>query len=363
MLAFLWALVSTAAGPARVVKPVSLHAISATSVGIDWETDQPVAVSVALTGPKAPAEGTGKPATHHLVAVQGLQPGTQYRYECRAGVDVMARGAFWTAPARDDKAPFTFAVVGDARNHAQWARTAAAILEKGPRFLVDTGDSVNRGDGADWRDYYTAAQTLFAQMPVFATRGNHDGPDGYAEYNPWPPGGLGPSAYAFTYGNAAFVTLDSNFPDDARQRTYVERALGALTGGPLFVFQHHPLFSCGRHGSSPELQEAYKPLFERYRVTADFAGHDHDLIEWLPLGGVRYVVSGGGGTSAYSLSGCEGLPFAKEGYGFVIVKVEGAAVSMTFFDERGIEVHQSAPLRAAGAIVPNADLLLLRGNH
>jgi hypothetical protein len=360
MLAILSALVSTAAGPAHLVKPVSLHAISATSVGIDWETEEAVAVTVAVSGPKSSMEVAGKAATHHLVPLQGLLPGTQYRYECRAGADVLARGSFWTAPGRDDKGPFTFAVVGDARNHGQWARMAAAILEKGPRFVVDTGDSVNRGDAADWRDYYTAARGLFAQTPVFATRGNHDGLEGYAEYNPWPPGGLGPSVYAFTYGNAAFVTLDSNFPDDARQRGYVEKALAALTGGPLFVFQHHPLYSCGRHGSSPELQEAYRPLFERYRVTADFAGHDHDLIEWKPLGGVRYVVSGGGGTTPYSLEGCDGLPFAKEGHGFVIVKVEGAAVSMSFFDERGIDVHQSAPLSAAGAAVPNADLSVLR---
>jgi hypothetical protein len=271
----------------------------------------------------------------------------------------MARGAFWTAPARDDKGAFTFAVVGDSRSHLQWAQMAAAILQKAPRFVIDTGDNVNRGDAADWRDFYVAGQTLFTQTPVFATRGNHDGLEGYAEYNPWPPGGLGPSAYAFTYGNAAFVTFDSNFPDEPRQRAFVERALGALTGGPLFVFQHHPLFSCGRHGSSRELQQAYQPLLEHYRVTADFAGHDHDLIEWQLLGGVRYVVSGGGGTSPYSLSGCDGQPFAKEGYGFVIVKVEGASVSMTYFDERGVEVHQSPALRAPGAAVPNADLSIL----
>jgi hypothetical protein len=335
----MWSLLTAAvvASSPMFLKPPSLHTVSATGVTVDYEASAPVERQLTVTGPGAPKVPAGQAAARHTVAITGLSPNSEYRYEVKLGEGV-SRGSFWTAPATGAATPFTFAVVGDSRDHGHWARLSAAILEKAPRFVLDTGDNVNRGDADDWRDYFVAGQTLFAHAPVFATRGNHDGPVLYPAYNPSPPG-AGPSAYAFDYGNARFVTFDSNEGEEPTQRTFVERALGLGGKGPLFVFQHHPLFSCGAHGSSVTLQTAYRSLFEQRHVAVDFAGHDHDLILWKPLGGVRYVVSGGGGTAVYPLLGCEGQPFAKQGYGFVLVKVDGARWSLTFFDDQGIELH------------------------
>lgn len=57
---------------------------------------------------------------------------------------------------------------------------------------------------------------------------------------------------------------------------------------------HHPAYSAGHHGSTPDVQENWVPLFERYDVPLVLAGHDHDYQRSLPLDGVTYVVSGGG---------------------------------------------------------------------
>ena len=76
----------------------------------------------------------------------------------------------------DAHADFTFAVVGDARAHAEWATVSAAIRAKNPRFAIQTGDNNDAsGSAANWEDYYNVAKPFFANVTVFAAQGNHDG--------------------------------------------------------------------------------------------------------------------------------------------------------------------------------------------
>jgi hypothetical protein len=333
------------AAPAAFSKPVSLHRVTPRSVMLDCELGAPDDLSVTLTGPGGSVvTAASKRSTHHRLTVGGLRPGSSYDYACRAGAAV-ARGTFWTAPPEGAAAPFTFAVLGDTRDHGQWASVAAAVAREKPRFVLDTGDSSSTDDEASWRDFFEAGRALFGGAPLFATRGNHDRVDLFARFKP-SPDGPGPSLYAFTYGNARFVAFDSNAPDDAAQKAFVAQALSTRGPGPLFVFQHHPLFSCGGHGSSTGLQKAFRGIFETAHVAVDFAGHDHDLIEWQPVAGVRYVVSGGGGSLTYPLSGCEGQPFARQSFGFTLVDVDGSDVTMRFLDGQGIEIHRSGPLQS-----------------
>jgi len=345
-----------AAAP-KWVTPVSLRALTPNSVELDFETDAAVSAHVELATAKGPAGGLtdAQHKARHSLPLEGLQPDTAYTWKLDAG-GAQAEGSFRTAPAPGTATPFTFAVVGDSRDHLTWAELAHAILEKHPRFVITTGDSIVGGDSAEqWRDYFVAARELFANTPIYAVQGNHDLGENYARFNPPPSTGIGPSTYAFTYGNAGFVALDSNTPDDSAQRAFVTHALGALSGGPLFVFHHAPLYSCGIHGSDPQLQAAFQPLFEKARVTLDFGGHDHDLIMWEPIHGVRYAVSGGGGTVTYPLHGCRG-PFAKKGYGFMLVHVAGAKVSAGFFDAHGLQLYATGTFDAAGPRVPQVDL-------
>ena len=328
---------------------VSLHAAGPHGVTLLFETEGPVAARVTARAGKAEvAAQDSAPATRHLLRLEKLAPDTEYAYEVAAG-DARAAGRFRTAPEDGKPQAFTFVVAGDARDHLAWAQVARAIQEQHPRFLVVTGDSVRGGLGPDdWRDYYRAAQELFADVPVFSAMGNHDVSADYDPYNPAPAGTSGtPRYYAFAWGNAAFVALDSNHADDPAQLQWMKQALAPPPHGPLFVFQHHPLYSCGAHGSSAKLQAVWQPLFEQAHVTTDFAGHDHDLIAWAPVHGVRYVVSGGAGTVLYPLEGeCQG-PFAKASYGFMSVTVDGEKVTQTFFDERGQKLYAEPTFSAA----------------
>ncbi len=70
---------------------------------------------------------------------------------------------------------------------------------------------------------------------------------------------------------------------------------------------------------------------------------------------MRYVVSGGGGTSLYSLSGCQG-PYSKSTYGFMMVDVNGASITQTFYDASGSQLYTTGAFNAAGASVNFANL-------
>ncbi len=342
---------------ATITKATSLHAVTRSSIVVFFMTDVAVAASVqygtsALTN--TVTESTA--VTRHVVSLTGLTADTQYQYKVQAGT-ATSSGTFTTALdyAANPK-PFSFAVVGDARGHAEWSTVAASVLAKNPRFFVQTGDNNDSaGSAANWEDYYNSAPGLFANVPVFAAQGNHDTGSNYSVYNIAPQSSSGSDLYyAFVYGNAAFVAINTN-SSSSTMNTWVSNALGQLTGGPLFAFHHHPLYSCGSHGSDTTLQGTYQSMFESNHVTTDFTGHDHDLIYWSTINGVRYVVSGGGGTSLYSLSGCQG-PFSKSSFGFMMVDVNGQSITQTFYDASGSQLYTTGSYNAQGTSVNFANL-------
>jgi len=57
---------------------------------------------------------------------------------------------------------------------------------------------------------------------------------------------------------------------------------------------HHPPYSAGYQGSALDIRAAYAPIFERHGVQLVLSGHDHDYQRSEVIGGVTYVVSGGG---------------------------------------------------------------------
>src|SRR5690606_4874832 len=96
----------------------------------------------------------------------------------------------------------------------------------------------------------------------------------------------------------------------------------------------HPPFSSGRHGSTPLAQEQLVPVLERHRVDLVLAGHDHDYERTHPIGGVTYVVSGGGckrrmvGRSSFTAVSASILQF-------VLVEVRGDRLTGTCIEPSG----------------------------
>ena len=208
------------------------------------------------------------------------------------------------------------------------------------RFVVSSGDAVLYGpNGTMWNVSYVPIierLTREAGLPFFFAVGNHDTttrPQGDPEREHglrntlsamsrlMPPNGsprrlTGYPTYAFGYGNAFFILLDSDIPLDDTQFNWVASQLEALdrTRYPhVFAIFHHPPFDSGQHGGdilepqSAAIRAAYLPLFRRHHVRMTICGHDHLLDHFVERYDDRgrtyrmdHIVSGGGGAPTYT---------------------------------------------------------------
>jgi Calcineurin-like phosphoesterase len=274
---------------------------------------------------------------------------------------------------------FSFIAYGDTRSsgqldvpgdgdilHPEHMRVMDAMIAKAQelastpfpvRFVLQSGDAVLRGqNGAMWNVSFSPIierLTRGANIPYFFSVGNHDvtgmpgGDPGRALglHNTLtaiskliPPEGSsrrlsGYPTYAFGYGNAFFIALDSNIASDPIQLAWVADELEHLDRARyhhVVAFFHHPPFSSGPHGGAsaapmpgtgqkapdrlePQtltIRTMYMPLFRKHHVDLIVAGHDHLYDHWVERyvdNGVDYrmdnLVTGGGGAPIYPYVG------------------------------------------------------------
>lgn len=256
---------------------------------------------------------------------------------------------------------FSFIVYGDTRGrrdgvaeqyeHSLIVDSALATIQRlagSPtpvKFVLQTGDAVVNGrDARQWnRSFVDLINriTTVGGIPYFLAPGNHDvtGTDalespmrieGLRNYlaaigNLIPPDGAprrlaGYPTYAFGYGNAFFIALDSNIAADEKQFEWVTSQLEGLDRARyrhVIAFFHHPTFSSGPHGGaiierpSAALRARYTPLFRRHRAAILFSGHDHLFEHWVERyednegrkHRLDHITTGGGGAPLYTYRG------------------------------------------------------------
>jgi hypothetical protein len=213
------------------------------------------------------------------------------------------------------------------------------------RFVLQSGDAVVNGrDARQWNRSFVGIidrLTAGAGVPYFLAPGNHDLTSAASLSSPGrlaglenyldavaqliPPVGAsrrlaGYPTYAFGYGNAFVLAIDSMIAADDTQFDWVQAQLDGLDRqryAHAFAFFHHPVFSSGPHGG-PTLEPAtaavrarYEPLFRRHHVRLTITGHDHLFEHWVEryqdATGVPYrmdhLVTGGGGAPIYTYQG------------------------------------------------------------
>ncbi len=203
--------------------------------------------------------------------------------------------------------PVTALVIGDfgwgtAAESALAAEMSRVAAEVSPAALVTTGDNLYGDDQEDrWQRPF--AWVADRGMDVWIAWGNHDiesqGRRRAVEAAFGPPGRW----YSKPLGSALLVFVDSNQVNDSEQAAWLRTVLAANTARPVVVSFHHPALSCSSHGSTPEVQRRWKPLFDRYGADLILNGHDHNYQHFEP-GGAAYVVTGGGGSPLYPVTAC-----------------------------------------------------------
>jgi len=314
-----------------------IASVGATTATIAVETDTGTDASIEWgTGEAFDHQATSPAANRHLFALTDLPARTPIHYRVHAGASQSAVLTFNTAPAAGDT--IRIGIYGDVRGgHATHRQIVDAMLGEPLDLIAVTGDMVLHGsDQADWQRFFTITQPLIASTAYLPAVGNHDlgwdGADGSTQADeifalPAGPKDRPAGTYWYSYdlADVHLVFLDSNAYERTEQETWLEADLAAARARnvrAIFAFTHDGPYSRGYHKGNGIARTHYVPILVKHHVDYMFSGHDH-LYQRGEVGGLRYVVTGGGGASLYAVKcGVAGKPDCKIDDGMISVARE-----------------------------------------
>jgi 3',5'-cyclic AMP phosphodiesterase CpdA len=240
------------------------------------------------------------------VSFTNLIPGTKVYYDVLGGKPE-GKGYFKTPAA--EGASFDFVVFGDTRTrHELHQKIVDAIDKLEPDFVLHTGDLVIDGyDSAQWPIFFNIERNLLRKTAFYPVLGNHERNNRrFHEFFD-----ITTPYYSYNWGSAHFVVLNSDLGNVAlsatakdnfwaEQQRWLEDDLAKASKSEFrFVTLHHPPFTAVKSRQAenkPVL--ALVPIFEKYKVNAVFAGHDHNYQRHVN-NGITYIITGGGGAPLY----------------------------------------------------------------
>ncbi|UCG93255.1 MAG: metallophosphoesterase [candidate division WOR-3 bacterium] len=294
------------------------------SIYINWNTENEESTIVAY-GLTTSLEDTiripGIRSYHH-VELTSLVPATEYFYQVLPDGDI---NEFTTFPTYADT--FFFAAFGDTRSdsaahHSVIDRMAAYEFA----FMMHSGDLVSNGDEtSDWITFFNVEDTLLQSKHFMPSIGNHEDP--FWCYDTLFALPDSEDYYSVNYVNAHCIILNSEMDLDGIQRDWLIDDLIAASSDTtidwIFAIFHHPPYSSGNHGSQLDVRDAWCPLFEQYGVDIVFSGHDHNYERTIPINGVVYIVTGGGGAPLHSVGTSAWTAYSEETYHFCLIRIAG----------------------------------------
>ena len=312
---------------------------------------------------------TGMSAAYfqHQADLTGLTPGTEYSYQVVMEDETLT-------PAGDDlrfrtatSGPFTFLVFGDSGQGTPAQRQIAQLMmQERPAFVLHTGDIAYESGTFDQyqRNYFDYYRDLMKRAPFFTTPGNHDYATNFAA--PYlavhsPPADDVPPAdrgryYSFDWGNAHFVSLDSNMPlanavnGTGQMLQWLESDLQKTQQAWKVVFFHHSAYPTANHEDddiSALVRNRLIPILDKYSIDLVLNGHEHSYQHTQAFrGGVGvedrfgavYVITGGGGAALHPVFPRPFLVFAKSAHHYMRVDVQDAQMTLRAIDSDGQEI-------------------------
>ncbi|HXS99621.1 MAG TPA: metallophosphoesterase [Elusimicrobiota bacterium] len=215
---------------------------------------------------------------------------------------------------------YRFAVIGDAEpgrfwfwralfnrdRDAFWSKLLPSADRSGSDFIMQLGDMVSRGIVRNFRDFFIRLRSFAPRTPYLTVIGNHDrhSPHGVSNSRVYRKL-FGKTDYAFERGGRQFVVVDNSsgriLPS---QLAWLRSILSA--DKRAIVFTHMPPAPLGEwtdfgtkgSGGFREGSAEFMRLMSERKVERVYMGHVHGFGV-LERGGVRYVLTGGGGSPLY----------------------------------------------------------------
>ena len=274
----------------------------------------------------------------------------------------------WTAQKTFQTAPpsnannFTFCALGDSRNGLSvWQDVSNLAKAQNPSFTLYNGDIVdNGGSTSEWNNWFNSGQDYLENNIVYHALGNHDAQSvpTYKNIFELPKANNTNLYYSFKYGNAMFITLNSEDPGNSAQAAWLVSTLAAAAADPSIVWKvisfHRPFYTIGNHsGEMNGYWNTWWKAFDDFGVDLIVNGHDHMYERTKPINrnvstssavseygsganqGRCQIVCGGAGAPLYSGSPTWAIETYKSSYNFCTFNINGNTLTGTTYDNNG----------------------------
>jgi predicted phosphodiesterase len=326
----------------------------------DGETEIQYAKADGFTGFEA-ADVVKKSASretsdgeYHKVVLEGLEPGTTYKYRVGSTADDVWSDTYSFTTESESVTSFTFIGVSDPQginetDYSYYKLTLDSAFNAYPdaEFVINCGDMVDTGTSDEQGSmFFDASLPYSAERPLMTVIGNHETRgDGVNKYrlhfnNPQNAVGLGiydsndpnvtlaslyntdNTVYSFDYGNAHFAVLNtgSDWYDMTEllnmQKQWLINDLNATDKKWKILVLHRGVYTS--YYSHDDVRNAYLEIIDTAEVDLVLQGHEHLYMRTYPMRRnevattEKYEISKGVGT-VYSIIGVA----AQKRYNFV----------------------------------------------
>lgn len=248
-------------------------------------------------------DSLGEGLSRRVATLTGLEPGESYCYEVvsSGGETLYGPVGFRAKPPRG--APVDILLFGDSGGGTPEQHRLRDVMRRTPHdVILHAGDLAYfeaTRSALDER-FFAVYEQMLCTVPVYPVLGEHDRRVQLGA--PWreafvlPDDGAARGHYSFDFGLVHVAAIDTMGDLDA-QAAWLDADLAATDATWRLVIGHRPPYSAGWHGGDDAVREAIVPVLARRGVDLYLSGHDHDYERSVPLDGVTYLVSGGGGHS------------------------------------------------------------------
>ncbi len=363
-----------------------LQSISDSSARVAWTSINDGAGTVRVApSPDGPwtevmAASTAFPVTYtndavdywaHDATLPGLEPNSAYCYEVLEDGETLASGLSFQTAWEGAERGVRILAFGDSGDFSpEQLGLRDQMMDRGFDVFLHLGDMAY-GDGTfpEFEErVFLVYRDLLHRVPTYPAPGNHEYKTPNAQtyidvYYLWEQALREEDQeryYSFDYGEAHFVSLDTNTEtmvraiadeDGTGMFDWLEQDLAASTKPWKIAFFHHPPYSSSERDDNLLLRNTVLPILEAGGVDLVLAGHDHHYERSTAIkngeptlhqdGGIYYFVVGSGGAG---LRAAEGEWWAEavedQNHAFLDLTIDGCRATGQAIGIRGQIVDQ-----------------------
>jgi predicted phosphodiesterase len=285
-------------------------------------------------------------------ALDQLEPTHLYCYQLFVGGVALTEPApMNTAAAPGIEEPVHFVAVGDIGTGGPAQEAILKRMTESPfEFILVLGDlAYKSGKPSQLHgNFFAVYENVLRYVPVYPSIGNHERrtkqgkPYFDAFVLPHPE-----RYYSFEWGDIHFVAIDTT-QYDTDQLAWLVDDLRKNQRRWVIVFGHHPMYTNSLRGAQLSIRKAFSKIFTDHQVDLVVTGHEHQY-ERFRVGGVNYVVSGGGGGPLTRFFGDSRALKQATVHHYLAFEVTAKSLTMKAIDINGREI-ESLKLEKKGPI-------------